>query len=132
VFGAPVANAMHAQSAVRCALEIQRRISRLNGEGKFGEDGIKVGIGINTGEMVAGNLGSPRRMEYTVIGDNVNVASRITSIAKEGEILISGSTYDLAVDGGEFRFEEMGRVTVRGRSEGVRIYKVVGSGKEES
>jgi len=131
VFGAPVSNTMHAQSAVRCALEIQTRISRLNEEGRFGKEGIKVGIGINTGEMVAGNLGSPRRMEYTVIGDNVNVASRITSIAKEGEILISGSTYDLAVDGGEFRFEEMGRVTVRGRSEGVRIFKVLGSRKEE-
>jgi len=132
VFGAPVSNTMHAQSAVRCALEIQTRISRLNGEGKLGEDGIKVGIGVNTGEMVAGNLGSPRRMEYTVIGDNVNVASRITSIAKEGEILVSGSTYDMAVDGGEFRFEEMGRVTVRGRSEGIRIYKVVGPGRGES
>jgi len=131
IFGAPVSNPMHARAAVKSALEIQECISRLNREDKFGKEVIQVGIGINTGEMVAGNLGSPRRMEYTVIGDNVNVASRITSMAKEGEILISSSTHELTAGLNEFLYEEVGRVMVRGRQEGVRIFRVLGLLEEE-
>ncbi len=89
VFGAPVPSPQHAEAAVKAALDIQEEIARLNWERKKEGVSIEVGIGINSGEMVGGSLGPEKRMEYTVIGDNVNVASRLTSIAKGGEILIS-------------------------------------------
>ena len=81
--------------------------------------------------MVAGNLGSQRKMEYTVIGDHVNIASRLTSLAKAGEILISSWTYDLFEDRGSLRVEERGRVPVKGRREEVIIYNVLDYKEEE-
>ena len=84
-----------------------------------------VGVGVNSGEMVAGNLGSQRRMEYTVIGDNVNVASRLTSLAKGGEILISKKTYDAVRDKNRLEVEERGKVPVKGRRRQIAIYRVI-------
>ena len=131
VFGAPVPNPDHAKAAIRSALEIQKEISRLNQEKKMGHEEIRIGIGINSGEMVAGNLGSQRKMEYTVIGDHVNIASRLTSLAKAGEILISGWTYDLIQNLESLRVEERGRVPVKGRREEVIIYNVLDYKEEE-
>jgi adenylate cyclase len=125
VFGAPVPNPDHAKAAVRAALEIQKEIARLNQERKLGHEDIRIGIGINSGEMVAGNLGSQRKMEYTVIGDHVNIASRLTSLAEAGEILVSSWTYDLFEDKEPLRVEERGRVPVKGRREEVIIYNVL-------
>ncbi len=131
VFGAPVSNPDHAKAAVRSALEIQREIRRLNREKRVGHEDIRIGIGINSGEMVAGNLGSQRKMEYTVIGDHVNIASRLTSLAKAGEILISSWTYDLIENKEWLRVEERGRVPVKGRREEVIIYNVLDCKEEE-
>jgi adenylate cyclase len=94
---------------------------------------IGVGVGINSGDMLSGNLGSQRRMEYTVIGDNVNIASRLTKIAKAGEILISKRTFDAIEEKeGNLSFEERGKAPVKGRQAKVTIYSVTRSNKEQS
>jgi adenylate cyclase len=126
VFGAPVSNPQHAETAVRAALDIQTEIAGLNRKRLIEDMAIQVGIGINSGVMVAGNLGSEKRMEYTVIGDNVNVASRLTSLAKPGEILISGQTYESITDKSRLRIEKRRRILVKGRKMRIGIFKVLG------
>ena len=126
IFGAPVSNPQHAEAAVRAALEIREEISQLQYEKKMEDSTIDIGIGINSGEMVAGNLGSQKKMEYTVIGDNVNVASRLTSIAKAGEILVGSGTYGLMKDKNTLKVEERGKMPVKGRKKEVSIFSVVG------
>ena len=132
VFGAPAANPNHAEAAVRAGLEIQDEIAELNRQKKMDGMKIGVGVGINTGEMLSGNLGSQRRMEYTVIGDNVNIASRLTKVAKAGEILISKNTFDAVGDKeSDLRFEERGKAPVKGRRAHVAIYSVTRSKGEQ-
>jgi len=125
VFGAPILNPSHAASAVKAALDIQDQMVELNRTKLLSDMTIGVGVGINSGEMLAGNLGSERRMEYTVIGDNVNVASRLTSLAKGGEILISKRTYDAIGDKNTLKVEERGKVPVKGRRRQIAIYRVL-------
>ncbi|MEJ2726045.1 MAG: adenylate/guanylate cyclase domain-containing protein [Deltaproteobacteria bacterium] len=125
VFGAPILNPSHAASAVKAALDIQDQMIELNRAKLLGDTIIGVGVGVNSGEMLAGNLGSERRMEYTVIGDNVNVASRLTSLAKGGEILISKRTYDAIGDKNRLEVEERGKVPVKGRRRQIAIYRVL-------
>jgi adenylate cyclase len=86
---------------------------------------FEVGIGINSGEIVAGNLGSPKRMEYTVIGDNVNVASRLTALAKGGEILISKQTFESIEDNSRLTVIDRGKVSVKGKKLEITIYNVM-------
>jgi len=124
VFGAPVPMPQHAEAAVMAGIDIQKKIASLDEEKGNGHMAIKVGVGINSGEMVAGNLGSQKRMEYTVIGDNVNVASRLTSLAKAGEIVISKQTYDLIEDKRKLEVEERGTVAVKGRKMEISIFNV--------
>jgi adenylate cyclase len=132
VFGAPAANPSHAQAAIRAALEIQDEIAELNRQKKMNGMKIGVGVGINSGEMLSGNLGSQRRMEYTVIGDNVNIASRLTKVAKAGEILISQKTFDaIGEKKSELRFEARGKAPVKGRQAHVIVFSVTRSKGEE-
>jgi len=126
VFGAPVPNLQHAEAAVLAALDIQTEISGLDRGILIEGMAIQVGIGINSGVMIAGNLGSEKRMEYTVIGDNVNVASRLTSLAKPGEILISGETYKLIKEKSRLNIEKRRKILVKGRKMGIDIFKVLG------
>lgn len=125
VFGTPAPNPQHAEAAVRAALDIQKEMARLEREKGIGDVSFQVGVGVNSGEIVAGNLGSPKRMEYTVIGDNVNVASRLTSLAKEGEILISKQTYESIRDNYRLKVAERGTVTVKGKKVEITIYNVL-------
>ena len=81
-------------------------------------------MGINTGDVVMGNLGASSRMNYTVIGDDVNVASRLYNVAKGGEIIISETTYELVRDIVEV--DEREPVMVKGKSAPIRIYNVTG------
>jgi adenylate cyclase len=129
VFGAPLAQLNHAEAAVMAALEIQKSIAALNEEKGKNHFKLGVGIGINSGEVVAGNLGSSRRMEYTVIGDHVNVAARLTSLAKGGEILITKRTYDAIGEKAGLNVEERGMAPVKGRKQEITVYCVMCSGE---
>ena len=139
IFGTPVPTPQHAEAAVMAALDIQEEIARLDREKKMEDVAIQVGIGVNSGAMVAGNLGSQRKMEYTVIGDNVNVASRLTSRAKAGEILISRQTYELIKNKNSLKIEKRRIASVKGRKMKIAIFNVLsleedqnGDGRQEA
>jgi class 3 adenylate cyclase/CheY-like chemotaxis protein len=125
VFGAPEPLSDHAERALRCAIAMQRRQDELNAEG-WGTDAVQtlhIGVGVNTGLVIAGAVGGGGRLEYTVIGDAVNVAERLQSEAEGGEIIASASTVT-AADGIES--EPIGTRQVKGREEPVEVYRVVG------
>lgn len=125
LFGAPVAMPTAELKAVQCALDMMTALTEFN-ETRLaaGEEPIRIGIGINTGPVVTGAIGSSRALQYTAIGDAVNIASRLCSIAKPGEIIISDATYqkvrhDVAV-------APLPPVRVKGKSEELRIYSTMG------
>jgi len=89
-----------------------------------GKEGVTIGIGVSAGEAVAGTVGTADRMEYTVIGDSVNLAARLESNAKPGQILISQRTWDLVRDVVEVR--ALGAIKVKGKEEQVEVYEVLG------
>ncbi|ABZ93569.1 Adenylate cyclase related protein [Leptospira biflexa serovar Patoc strain 'Patoc 1 (Ames)'] len=131
VFGAPFKNEDDALQAVKTAVEMIRELTKLNQNMDLGSDDLKVGIGIHTGEAIVGNIGSDRRLDYTVIGDNVNLASRIEGLTKHYgcSILISDTTY-LQIEGkyGDpdgFVVREIDLVVVKGKSKAITIYEVV-------
>ncbi len=113
-----------AQLAVACALEIQQMVKsskRSFFKGKASD--LKIGIGIHTGPLVAGNLGSARRVDYTVIGDTVNIASRLEGIAGPEEIIITEVTRSLLTR--NFKVEERPPVKIRGNEKPIKIYRVL-------
>ncbi|MCK4805211.1 MAG: guanylate cyclase, partial [Spirochaetes bacterium] len=113
-----------AQLAVACALEIQQMVKsskRSFFKGKASD--LKIGIGIHTGPLVAGNLGSARRVDYTVIGDTVNIASRLEGIAGPEEIIITEVTRSLLTR--NFKVEERPPVKIRGKEKPIKIYRVL-------
>jgi adenylate cyclase len=125
VFGAPMAHPDHSARAIRTALAMQEGISGLNERrARDGKEPISVGIGVSAGEAVAGTVGTEDRMEYTVIGDSVNLAARLEANAKPGQILISHSTYERVCDLVEAR--PLGRIRVKGKEEEVEVYEVLG------
>ncbi len=110
--------------AVSCALEIQDLVRSKQRHFFHGEAAnLKIGIGMHTGSIVAGNLGSNRRMNYTVIGDTVNVAARLEGVAEADEIIITQSTRDHIAD--HFKLEKRAPVKVKGKSEPIPIYRVL-------
>ena len=123
VFGAPIFQSNHAERAVRAAVEIQEGMKKI--EKKWFEligRKVEVGIAINTGEVIIGNIGSPERMDYTAIGDAVNLTARLEEIAAEGEIIISGNTYSLVKNSVDC--QKMDPITVRGKKNPIPVYKV--------
>lgn len=126
VFGSPITHGDDPARAVKTALEMQQRLNLLNDEWvKKGRTPLTIGIGINTGEVIVGNIGDVRRMEYTVIGDNVNLASRLEGLTKNygSPIIISSSTYDKVKDIVEVN--KLKEVTVKGKSHAVEIYELL-------
>ena len=124
IFGAPDPLPDHAERALRCAIAMQRRQAELNAEG-WGTDAVDalhIGVGINTGQVIAGAVGGGGRLEYTVIGDAVNVAQRLQSEAEGGEIVASAATIG-AADG--VRCEPIGPRVVKGREEPVEVFRVL-------
>jgi adenylate cyclase len=117
VFGAPVPQADHTRRAVRAALSEFNARQR-----EAGEPTLRIGVGIDCGEMVAGSVGSPERMEYTVIGDVVNVASRIEALNKKWgtDVLISAEAY--AAVGSDVSVRAMPLTEVQGKSEPIQVY----------
>lgn len=127
VFGAPIAHSNDAKRAVFAALEMQEKLKEFNKKRiTKGKNAIRIGIAIHTGNLVAGNIGSEVRMEYTVIGDTVNLTSRLEPLNKQfgTEILISESTYREVKDDIEVR--EIPAVEIRGKEEKVKVYDVLG------
>jgi len=123
VFGAPEPLDDHAARALRCAIAMQRRQAELNAEGWSVVDlpTMGVGIGVNTGSVIAGTIGGAGRLEYTVVGDAVNVASRLQSEAEGGEIVAAASTVAAAP---EIGCESIGPRLVKGREEPVEVFRV--------
>ncbi len=125
VFGAPVFHADDARRSVRAALCMQETILHLNESRRAsGKPRIVIGIGISTGVAVAGNMGSTTRLNYTVLGEPVNLAARLCSRARAGEILISASTLDAA--GPELDTQALEPVSLKGMSNPVPIWLVKG------
>jgi adenylate cyclase len=125
LFGAPLDDEDHAEHAVQTALAMVRALDVLNAEWQsFGLPRLDIGIGINSGDMVAGNIGSEAIMSYTVIGDAVNLGARLESLNKEygTRIIISESTRTLLK--GQYDIRPLGSVTVKGRSQPVAIFEV--------
>ena len=122
VFGAPVPHQDHPLGAVRCALAMQEQLKNISFT-RFPDLHLQMGIGINTGTVIAGNIGSERRMDYTVIGNEVNVAQRFEANAGPGQILITGNTYERVKDAVEVR--DLGVLRVAGKQEGIAAYDVL-------
>jgi adenylate cyclase len=127
VWGAPYSRGNDTENAINCALMMRKALAEFNeGRGDERTPIIKIGAGINTGEIIAGQIGSPERMEYTCIGDSVNLASRIESLTKpfQTDILISQHSYELVK--GIFKVEPMKKITVKGKMEPQQVYAVIG------
>ncbi len=123
-WGAPVRITDHADRAVRAALAMTGRLDRVN-EAVTARGGVPlaIGIGVHTGDVVLGNIGSVRKLDYTVIGDNVNVASRLEGLTKDYgcAVLISGDTWAELPAGWDCRYVD--RVQVRGRQRPLDLYE---------
>ncbi len=125
IFGAPIPTRDHAARAVRCALEMREALKEFNAEGTSGSPPLNFRIGINSGRVVAGDIGSVRRMEYSVLGNTVNLASRLQSmVASPGQIAVGEATYEACRD--LFEFQPLSKVKVKGISRPVTAYEVKG------
>ncbi|MFC1494896.1 adenylate/guanylate cyclase domain-containing protein [Thermodesulfobacteriota bacterium] len=122
VFGAPMEQEGDEKRAVQAALKMREELISFMKE-EPAERQFKVRIGINTGRVVAGNIGSQKRMDYTVIGDAVNVASRLESIASPNQILIGESTYKAVK--GKFNIKKIGAKKVKGKKTQVTVFEVL-------
>lgn len=135
IYGAPRHVEESAYQAVLTALELRTNLAQLNQQlAARGEAPIRIGVGINTGVALAGAIGPRERQEYTVIGDAVNLASRIEALNKvypEHGILISEATYEaLGAHRAEFAFVDIGEVNIRGKADPVHIWAVAGELRE--
>lgn len=128
VFGSPASHPDDPMRAVRTAVKMRAKLNELNEKRKVDgdEEPIRIGIGINTGNVIAGNIGHIQRMEYTVIGDNVNLASRIEGLTKNYNchIIIAESTYEKVRD--FVHVKKLGGVTVKGKTQPVDIFELLG------
>ena len=125
-WGAPVADGQHARQAVTAALAMQAELVRLNERFRARAGAaIEIGVGVNTGPMRVGDMGSKLRKAYTVMGDAVNLASRLEGLTKQYGvgILVGQATRDAAAD---VVFREVDRVRVKGKDEPVAIYEPLG------
>lgn len=124
LFGAPESSGEDAVHAVQAAIDMQATAKLFNEEqAALGKPQITVGIGINTGPVVVGNIGSDQRMEYSAIGDDVNLASRLQGIARGWQILISKATYDKVKK--HVKTNRLEPITVKGKTKPVEIYEIL-------
>ncbi len=125
VFGAPIRHPDHAARAVMTALDMRQAIADLGVRRRAARQGaFEVGIGVSLGEVVAGTVGTEERMEYTVIGDSVNIAAWLQDRAKPGSILLTRRTYEAVKD--LVNAKSLGTMKVKGKKEGVEVYEVRG------
>ncbi|MDD3001431.1 MAG: adenylate/guanylate cyclase domain-containing protein [Candidatus Riflebacteria bacterium] len=129
VFTPHLGSENHVEDALKAAIEMREKLANLNNSKKLKVE-IKFGIGLNTGPLIAGNIGTEKRFEYTVIGDTVNVASRMESLSKalEHDIILSESTAEKI--GEEFsktlKLEKSDPVQIKGKSVPMPVYKLIG------
>jgi adenylate cyclase len=128
VFGAPLPlTENHAWLAVKSALDMRQRLHEFNQKRIFqSQPQIRIGIGISSGEVVSGNIGSQKRMDYTVIGDGVNLSSRLEGVTKEYgcDIIISEFTYNLCSD--RLWVRQLDKIRVKGKHQAVNVYELIG------
>ena len=122
VFGAPMEKDDDAERAIQAAREMRRELAVLRDKTDVKRK-FDIRIGINTGRVAAGNIGSPKRMDYTVIGDPVNIAARLESIAEPNQILIGEETFRKV--NGKFNIKEVGLKKIKGKREEVTVYEVL-------
>ncbi|MEW6608094.1 MAG: adenylate/guanylate cyclase domain-containing protein [bacterium] len=126
-YGAPLEGQIdHAERACRTAIDMMNELHKLNEERiKKGQPTFNIGIGINTGKMVVGNMGSELKKDYTIIGDNVNLGARLEGINKKfhTNIIISEFTYQQVKD--KVKVKELGKETVKGKQNAVKIYELL-------
>ena len=121
-WGAPLDDPKHARNGVKAGINMIRYLDKLNESNRAkGWPEINIGVGLNTGFMSVGNMGSEFRMAYTVLGDAVNLGSRLEGLTKEYgvSVIVSEFTREAA---SEFQFEELDRVKVKGKNDAVTIY----------
>ncbi len=126
VFGVPEEDELHAFHAVFCALLIQKVIQVINRHrNSRGLNSVHFRIGVNSGRMLAGNMGSPERMNYTVIGDSVNLASRLSSVASANQIAITEAMFEMLSRAGfPLKVKYHGEIPLRGKKQPVAVYFV--------
>ena len=124
IFGAPLPMEDHCVRAVRTAIEMRDKLETMNRD-KFGKTNrLDVRIGINSGKVVAGDIGSPRRIEYTVLGNTVNIAQRLEAgVAKSGQIVVGEETYRQIKD--LFETQELGEFNLKGLEKSIKVYEVL-------
>ena len=122
VFGAPLPQVDHAARAVAAAIEMQRRLRRRATQGTH--PALTMRIGLSSGPVVAGDIGSPKRREYTVLGDTVNTAARLeSSVAQPGQIVLTRVTLDRVVD--TISARSLGMIELRGRRQAVEVFAII-------
>jgi adenylate cyclase len=132
IYGAPRELEDHAKYAVFTALEMIEEVKKLNEKWALeNKPQFKIGVGINTGEVVIGHIGSLHRLDYTTIGDHVNIAARIETLTRtyDSNIIISSSTYEKIKEIVDVR--RLGKVQVKGKEELIEIYEVIGKKAEK-
>ncbi|MEI6429956.1 MAG: adenylate/guanylate cyclase domain-containing protein [Pseudanabaena sp. ELA607] len=121
MFGAPAALANQEYYAIKAAIDMQTCLQRISQT--WIRDNFLTGIGISCGEVVVGNIGAPQHMDYTAIGDEVNVASRLQGLAKGRQILVTRSVYEATTQ--DFKFREFGTMQVKGKKNTVDVFEVL-------
>jgi len=128
IFGAPLPSEDHAAKAVACGLAMQLAMPGVNQRlSAMGASELEMGIGINTGRVIVGNIGSERRTKYAAVGSNVNMAGRIESFTTGGQLLVSESTR--AAVGAQLRIDGQFTVEPKGASGSVQLYEIGGIGE---
>jgi adenylate cyclase len=121
MFGAPSAIADREYWAIMAAINMQKRIKNLPID--WIRENFITGIGISSGDVIVGNIGSPQHMDYTAIGDEMNIAARLQGLAKGGQILVTRSVYEATQS--NFEFREFGTLPVKGKKKLVEVFEVV-------
>ncbi|MEK7449378.1 MAG: adenylate/guanylate cyclase domain-containing protein [Planctomycetota bacterium] len=122
-FGAPNQLTDHAVRAVQSAIKMIQELGKQHENSGSEKEKYNIRVGINTGMLVAGNIGSARRIEYTVLGDTVNIASRLNQYGQSNEVVIGEGTYEYIKD--KFKTKDLGYVKLKGKKQEIKVYQVI-------
>lgn len=129
LFGVPIATRDHAKVAIKTAIAIQNAMECLRQHWLHeGRPAPSIGIGINSGEAIVGNIGCEKASDYTAVGVNVNIAARLCGEAKAGQILISDATYNLI--GTSFKMNDLGHIKIKGIQRPIDVYEIISKQKK--